>query len=65
MSNDYICIQLDKCIVYLTKKEIITLLQSDLPLYKAALKRGKYHNRHQAQKQREAQKWENEGYMSN
>ena len=57
---DYVEIKLNKCVVYLSKEEIMSLLQKDLSLFKTALKRGKGITRHQQQKEREGQKWERE-----
>ena len=54
----YIEIQLNKCVVYLSKEEITSLLQKDTALFSEALKRGKGFTRHQQQKAREKAKFE-------
>jgi hypothetical protein len=51
-------IQLDRCLVILTSKEINTLLQKDTEICARALKRGKYLIRGQKQNGREKAKFE-------
>ncbi|WHZ03394.1 hypothetical protein QNH48_01465 [Neobacillus sp. YX16] len=51
-------IQLERCLVILTSKEINTLLQKDTEIFAMALKRGKYLLRGQKQKGREQAKFE-------
>jgi hypothetical protein len=53
-------IQLDRCLVILTGKEINTLLQKDTEIFGTALKRGKYLLRGQKQREREKTKFERE-----
>ncbi|MEH7276938.1 hypothetical protein [Neobacillus vireti] len=50
-------IQLERCLVVLTSKEINTLLQTDTEIFATALKRGKYLKRGQKQKEREQEKF--------
>lgn len=54
-------IQLEKCVVVLTSKEINKLLQHDTALFTTGLKRGKYYLRGKKQKEREQAKFEREG----
>jgi hypothetical protein len=49
----YIEIPLTKCKVYLNEKEILSLLQKDIELYKVGLIRGKAITRNKKQKDRE------------
>jgi len=49
----YIEIPLPKCKIYLTEKEVLTLLTKDIELYRQGLIRGKAFIRNKKQKQRE------------
>lgn len=51
-------IQLEKCVVVLTSKEIKQLLLKNTELFKTALQRGKKINRSMKQKNREKNKYE-------
>jgi hypothetical protein len=51
-------IQLDRCLVVLTSKEINTLLQKDTAIFTRAIKRGKYLIRGNKQYVREKAKFE-------
>lgn len=58
-------IQLEKCLVVLTRKEISTLLQGDTEIFARALKRGKYLKRGVKQQEREQEKLEKENRSAN
>ncbi|SMQ86832.1 hypothetical protein SAMN05444673_6889 [Bacillus sp. OV166] len=53
-------IQMERCLVILTAKEINTLLQKDTEIFATALKRGKYLLRGQKQMEREQTKFQKE-----
>jgi hypothetical protein len=53
-------IQLEKCLVILTGKEISILLQKNTEIFERALKRGKVMKRSKLQREREEAKFSNE-----
>ena len=59
---EFIKVELPKCVVYLSPYEINKLLAKDPELFQEALRRGKAFTRHNQQKDRERQKWEQEGF---
>lgn len=57
MLMNYLEINLKKCTVFLTEKEMQTLLCKDIELYKIGLKRGKAIMRSEKQRRRELNKY--------
>ncbi len=53
----YIEISLHRSKIYLTEKEISTLLSKDIDIYKQGLKRGKAFTRNKKQREREQTKF--------
>lgn len=54
----YIEIKLDKAVLFLTKKEITTLLACKPDIWREGIKRGKYFKRSEKQRTRESEKFQ-------